>query len=129
MRRRRDHVLLSVTELSTALATFVTHCVEAPMRERFVHEAAKRPDKLAKRICHHTHELFMAKFHNGKVTFDADEPCLALNSTKGFQEMLWKNIEGKIGSYSGLLISSLQSPQFYAGTEAPPAAVIWGGYS
>lgn len=128
MRRRRDHVLLSVTEISTALATFVTHCVQAPMRERFVHEAAKRPDKLDKRICHHAHELFLAKVHNGKVTFVADEPCLVLNSTKGFQEMLWRDIEGKTGSYGGPLAISLKLQKFYAETEAPPAVVIWGGY-
>ncbi len=128
MRRRRDHVRLSVTELSTPLATFVTHCVKAPRRERFLHEAAKRPDKLNKRICHHPHELFLVKFYNGKVTFDPDEPCLVLKSTKGFQEMLWGDIEGKTGSYGGLLVISLQSPKFYAETEAPPAVVIWGGY-
>ncbi len=112
MRRRRDHVLLSVTKLSTALATFVTHCVKAPKRERFLHEAAKRPDKLNKRICHPPHELFLVKFYNGKVTFNADEPGLALESTKGFQEMLWREIEGKTGSYGGLLVISLQSPKF-----------------
>lgn len=71
----------------------------------------------------------MPTFRDGQVTFTVDEPCLVHHPTKGFQEMLWRDIEGKIGLYGGLLVISLQARKFYAEAEANLTIVVWaGGY-
>lgn len=98
------------------------------MRDRFMHEAVKRPEKLLERIGHHAPDLFLEAFRGGQVTFAADEPCLVLDSAKGFQEMAWQDIEAKSGLYGGLLIIALRSPKFYAETEASPKIEIWAGF-
>lgn len=113
--------------INPALSLFIAKCVQERMRDRFVHEAVKRPAKLHERVCHHAPDLFLENFRGGQVTFAADEPCLVLYSAKGFQEMPWQAIEAKTGLYGGLLVISLQAPKFYAEPEASPKIEIWAG--
>lgn len=112
---------------SAALSLFIAKCVKEPLRDRFMHEAVKRPEKLHERICHHAQDLFLEKFRGGQVAFAADEPCLVLDPAKGFQEMAWQMIEAKTELYGGLLVIALLAPKFYVETEASPKIDIWAG--
>ena len=40
------------------LVTFAVRHVQSGIRERFLHEALKKPGKLQSRICHTIHDIF-----------------------------------------------------------------------
>jgi len=44
--------------LGKTLETFAENFVVSSFRERFVHEAIRKPGKLQGRICHAIHEVF-----------------------------------------------------------------------
>jgi hypothetical protein len=113
--------------MQLALATFANACVVSSLRERFLHEAVKRPDKLHERVCHHTAKLLEPRFAGGKVTFKIEDPCLMIQDSKGFKEVSWAEAERLMDGYGGLLVISLAGGRFYCESEASPTRQVWAG--
>jgi hypothetical protein len=113
--------------MNPVVAAFAESCVLAEVRERFGHELNKRPARAYERICHNTAETLQPKFLLGSVSFAPEERCLVLDTSKGFREATWAEIEKKTGLYGGLLVLSIQAPKFYAESEGSPRVQVWAG--
>ena len=87
---------LGLRNMQFALAKFADACVVSSIRERFIHEALKRPSKLHERICHHTAELLEPRFCGGSTTFNPEEQCLILRDATGFKEIAWREIQRSV---------------------------------
>jgi hypothetical protein len=114
--------------MQAVVSFFAEHCIAPECRDRFIHEAAKRPDRLHGRICHHAAETFQPRFLSGSVAFAHDERCLFLESAKGFHESSWSEINRKTGLHGGLLVLSLEESKFYAESEGSPKVQVWAGW-
>ena len=113
--------------MQLALAKFADACVVSSIRERFIHEALKRPSKLHERICHHTAELLEPRFCGGSTTFNPEEQCLILRDVTGFKEIAWKEIERSVEGFGGILVISLSRSRFYCESESSPRRQVWAG--
>ncbi len=103
---------------NSALEAFAQRYVVASFRERFLHEAAKRPEKLHSRICHNIGEVLPAAFAAGHAPFSTDDPCFVLEDSRGFRETTWGALQRNIGLGEGFLVVGKDGSQFYAETEA-----------
>ncbi|WP_140637502.1 hypothetical protein [Methylibium rhizosphaerae] len=108
------------------LQLFAAAFVSKPFRERFVHEALKKPGKLHERVCHRIEEIFAPQYKNGTVQFNPEEPCLLLGVRQSPQETTWNQVQGQVGLGAGLLVIALSATKFYAETEGP-GAEVWAG--
>ena len=109
---------------------FASAFVRPEFCDRFVHEAAKKPDKLLARVCHSPDDLFEASLANGRCTYEPSEPCLILSSSKGFKSSTWAETQRAMGLGDGLLVIGNGGGKFYAETEASkgaPSVVFAGG--
>ena len=102
----------------SALEAFAKRYVVAGFRERFLHEATKRPEKLHSRICHSIEEVLPADFAAGRAPFTAKELCFVLDDSRGFRASMWGALQRSIGLGEGLLVIGKDGSQFYAETEA-----------
>jgi hypothetical protein len=112
----------------SALEAFAQRYVVAGFRERFLHEATKRPDKLYSRICHNIEEVLPATFSAGRAPFAAEDPCFVLEDSRGFRATTWGALQRSIGLGEGLLVVGKDGSQFYAETEAVKGgpSVVYG---
>lgn len=98
--------------------TFAQNFVRPEFRDRFVHEALKKPGKLHSRICHSIGDLFDAKFAHGTCSFGDAENCVMISGSKGFKTATWSDARNLIGFDIGLLVIGADGRKFYAETEA-----------
>lgn len=109
---------------------FASTFIKPEYRDRFVHEAANKPDKLLARVCHNPDDLFEASLANGRCSYDPSESCLVLNSARGFRATTWAEASRAMGIGDGLLVIGTGGGKFYAETEASkgvPSVVFAGG--
>ena len=109
---------------------FASAFVVPAFRDRFVHEAARRPDKLLARVCHNPDDLFEASLAKGRCSFELSEACLILSSPKGFRASTWAEAHRAMGLGDGLLVIGAAGGKFYAETEATrgaPSITFAGG--
>lgn len=94
-------------------------------RNRFVHEAIKKPARLHQRICHGIEDVFPIAYKNCSIQFLPDEPCLILWSNLRLEKSTWSQVQ-QVGNGDGILVISLSQLKFYAETEGMPKSEIWG---
>ena len=105
---------------ATQLEEFAGRFVLPPFRERFVHEALKKPRKLHERICHRIEEIFPARYKDGPLPFKNGHlvfPIIGTNrDLEG--ECDWNAVSDREGTGYGFLVASADLLQFYAETES-----------
>ncbi|WP_395668969.1 hypothetical protein [Rhodoferax sp.] len=109
------------------IQAFAAAFVNLEFRERFVHEAMKKPEKLHERVCHRIEELFPQQYKNQSVQFDEMAHCLVLGLRRGLQETTWREAYKQTGLGGGLLIIDMSATKFYAETEGNPRSEVWAG--
>lgn len=108
------------------LEIFAKNFVLPEFRERFVHEALKKPVKLHSRICHRMEEIFPSQYQDQTVPFTPDGPCLYLGWGPELEELTWSEAAKKVG-LGGILIIDISGHKFYAETEGEPRIHTWAG--
>jgi hypothetical protein len=99
------------------LSVFAARFVIGVFRERFVHEAMKKPARLHERICHHIQEVFAEDLKNGRCKYQPEEACWVLNGSKPIRLSTWQTASRLIGLGDGLLVIGSGGNKFYAETE------------
>ena len=106
-------------EARDQLEEFARRFVITPFRDRFVHEALKKPGKLHARICHRIEEVFPAKFRGGALRFTKDDLVFPIVGTDyDCEECKWEDVAGIEGSGYGMLVASADLKTFYSETES-----------
>ena len=115
-------------DIKLALEAFAQRYVVVGFRERFVHEATKRPAKLHARICHNIGDVLPPSLAGGTPAFTRQDRCLALDGPRAFRSTTWGELQRKIGLGEGLLVVGLGGSRFYAETEAVKGgpSVVYG---
>jgi hypothetical protein len=101
------------------LENFAQKHVLPAFRERFVHEALNKPQKLEARICHEIDQVFPGTLRGGKPPFQASHLCIpiaGIDAGLRLKECLWSELAQYVGS-GGWLVSSADGNRFYAETE------------
>lgn len=111
------------------LEAFAANFVIPEMRERFVHEAIKKPKKLHARICHGIEEVFPSKYKENVVPFAPDGPCLFIGWRQALEELTWSDASKEAGLGGGILIIDISGRKFYAESEGAPHVHSWAGVS
>ncbi len=110
--------------LSTFAETFVT----PELRDRFVHEAIKKAEKLHYRICHRMDGLFPEQYRNASVQYEESDHCLLLSSkTAALVETTWGEAAKELGMGGGVLIIDGSGKKFLAEGEGCPKVEFWAG--
>jgi hypothetical protein len=109
------------------LEAFAAAFVRQEFRDRFVHEALKKPTKLHARVCHSIEDLFPVQYKNRSVQFKPEAPCLVLGWNRGLQETTWGEASKQMQVGGGLLVIDLSAAKFYAETEGTPEAEVYAG--
>lgn len=101
------------------LHAFAARHVIRDFRERFLHEAFKKPGKLQTRICHTIGEVFADSYRGGSCPFAPDDICIPITATgiDSFKEYCWDELRNKATPSFGLLVISPDGNRFYAETE------------
>jgi hypothetical protein len=116
--RSRPPQGIPITSPKDFLEQFAKAFVEPDFRERFVHEAIKKPERLATRICHSIEEIFPPSYAGNRSPFNADDLCVPISGTNSdFQQFRWSDLAFYIDRGAGILIASAQADSFYAETE------------
>lgn len=111
------------------ITKFAKDFVKKNFRDRFVHEAMKRPKDLHRRICHDISKVFDDSFKGQSISFRNDEKCLFLGWSNPIVQITWKEAEKNMSSGGGgYLVIKAGGTGFYAETEAYPA-IIYSGSS
>jgi len=114
-------------ELLETLAIFADRFVQKAFRERFVHEAIKKPIDLHRRICHDIEKVFDAKYKGQPASFKENDNCLFLGWFSPVTAMTWKEAkENMSGGGGGYLVVKSDGTAFYAETEAYPSVPYAG---
>lgn len=112
------------------LEAFAAAFVRPAFRDRFIHEAARRPETLLARVCHDPDLLFEASLAKGQCSYELSEACLILSSPKGFRASSWAEAHRAMGLGDGFLVIGNGGGKFYAETEATkgvPSVTFAGG--
>jgi hypothetical protein len=106
---------------------FAKAFVKKRFRDRFVHEAIKKPNDLHRRICHDISKVFDDSFKGQSISFKNDEKCLFLGWSKPVIQTTWKDAKETMSSGGGgYLVIKADGTGFYAETEAYPATIYAG---
>ena len=103
---------------SKPLKTFSEKFILATARERFLHEAKNKPQRLLERICHSADELLDKSLTGNRFKLKEANEYLMLSVKKGFISITGKQVFTLMGSGEGALIISVDGEDFYAETEA-----------
>lgn len=113
--------------LREPLVAFADRFVEPRFRERFVHEALKKPQALHRRVCHDITELFAEQYRGRSAPFADSDTCLFLGWSTPLESMDWhtakKNMSAGGGGY---LVIKSDGSAFYAETEGYPPVCYAG---
>lgn len=113
---------------SEALARFARRFVRPEFRERFLHEARKKPQELHRRICHDIESVIDASFKGQAASIQPQDPCLFLAWFAPVTRMSWHEARTRMASGGGgYLVIKADGSAFYAETEGYPAQVYAGG--
>ena len=83
LRRRLPWALAAMTT-SESLKAFTERFILATARERFLHEAKKKPQRLLERICHNAQELFDTSLTGNRFKPIETNEYLIPSGKKGF---------------------------------------------
>jgi hypothetical protein len=114
-------------DYALVLNEFSMRFVRKALRERFVHEALKKPRKLQARVCHEISEIFDDKYKGSTPRIGDDEQCLFLGWSGQVVELTWREACEKMADGGGgYLVINSTGTAFYAETEGYPAFVYAG---
>jgi hypothetical protein len=114
------------------LREFAAHFVVPSYRERFVHEAMKKPQRLATRICHSIGEVLSQSYLSDSISFDPQDESVPISGTDmDLQECSWVDLSPYVRRGAGVLIASKACDRFYAETESEYGSpfVVYSGRS
>ena len=113
------HVTLAGQMQSGFLERFAAKHVVPAFRERFLHEALKKQNKLQSRICHTIRDVFSDNYRGGACPFAPDDICIPITGTgiDSFREYRWFEVAQLATPGFGLLVASPDGSKFYAETE------------
>jgi hypothetical protein len=114
------------------LAEFAARFVDPAFRERFVHEAMKKPERLATRICHSIQDVLSDTYLSGVTPFEAQDRCVPISGTDlDLRECSWADLSPYVNRGTGVLIASKAGDRFYAETESEHGApyLVYSGRS
>ncbi len=107
------------------LTVFANRFVVADFRDRFLHEAMKKPRKLNSRICHAIWEVIPQQYKNTMPKFAPNTECLFLDNV-GFVVMTWAEAMALAKTGGGNLIVDHTGLGFFANTEGQPPPEFYG---
>ena len=99
-------------------SVFAAQFIRPEFRERFIHEATKKPEKLLQRVCHNIEELFLPSFAKSDSPVVKTGTCYLLHGPRGFRETSWESASKIIGIGDGCLVIDASGNMFYAESEA-----------
>jgi hypothetical protein len=101
--------------------------VETTFRDRFVHEASKKPSKLRARVCHEINRVFQARYKAGLVRGLAGESWYLLDNNTAFRQCSWGEVSSLMRLGIGILAISENGDKFYAESEDSSGMEVWAG--
>jgi hypothetical protein len=114
--------------METALLIASRNFVVPERRDRFIHEARKKPAKLMVRVCHEIETLFENRFRNGKCTFKESNECLLFTLTGQITTTTWLEAMKTVGQGGGgILIIDETGERFFAQSEGYPPPIQFSG--
>jgi hypothetical protein len=109
------------------LSIFASNFVRKAFRERFIHEAIKKPKDLHRRICHEISKVFDEEYKGQPIPLKGSDDCLFLGWFSPIAPMSWEEAKKRMASGGGgYLVIKSDGTAFYAETEAYPATVYAG---
>ena len=117
--------MLTSEALRICAAKFVKH----QFRDRFVHEAIKKPERLMARVCTRISDVFEDRFRNGPCTLRPEDPCFLFGLTGRYQQINWSGALQHINNYGGggYLVIDATGHRFYAQSEGFPPPETYAG--
>lgn len=116
-------------QMEKALKLFAQKFVRKSFRERFVHEALKKPERLMYRVCHAISDVFEHRFKNGRCEFNGKAECFFYVLTGDLQHTTWAQALERINRLGGggYLIIDASGDKFYAQSEGTPPPDTYSG--
>jgi len=112
---------------SQIVETFAKQFVKKTFRDRFMHEAIKKPGALHRRICHEISKVFDETYKGENASLENEDICLFLGWFSPIIHISWKEAKEKMsGGGGGYLVIKADGSRFYAETEAYPAVIYSG---
>ena len=107
--------------IDETLAEFARHFVQSHYRERFLHDARRRPEKLDSKVSHASADIFEPRTLGGSVQYDDADPCLFFFRS-GFINMPWGEAMRRIEAHGGggYLVIDATGRKFFAQSEGFP---------
>jgi hypothetical protein len=114
--------------IDEVLRIFCTNFVQPDFRERFLHEAVKKPTRLRSRICHEISDVFLPQYRGGRIQFSPDAACITFVGTR-LQPSTWAEEMQKVATIGGggRLIIDASGRGFYADSEGFPPPDVYAG--
>jgi hypothetical protein len=114
-------------EKSEAFAIFASRFVRREFRERFQHEALKRPRDLHRRICHEIEKVIDSSYKDKAPSFQAQDQCFFLGWSPVITAIAWAEAKARIDrNGGGYLVIKSDGSAFYAETEGYPPQTYAG---
>jgi len=113
---------------NNALATFASNFVQQHYRDRFLHEAVKKPMRLSARICHELSGILLPQYRCGRVQFSPADKCFSFTKLR-FEATTWGEAMRRVDAGGGgHLIIDGTGRKFFADSEGfPPPETYAGG--
>lgn len=113
---------------ASCLAAFAERFVASDYRERFVHEATKKPHTLHRRVCHEIDRLFAGKYKGAATSIRDGELVFFLTWSSGMIETTWGEAKTTIArGGGGHLVVRANATAFFAEAEGYPALTYGDG--
>lgn len=112
----------------SAIEAAAQRFVLAPFRDRFVHEALRKPARLMTRIAHQIDAVFERRFRGGSTACPAKAPCLFFELTGRRQSTTWglaMDLVRRGGG--GVLLIDASGRSFFAQAEGEPPPTWYAG--
>lgn len=108
-------------EVEAALLVASENFVLLERRDRFVHEARKKPEKLMARVCHEIEMLFESRFLGGSCSFPEGDGCILYTLTGRVSKSTWGEAMKAVAlGGGGFLIIDESGKRFFAQSEGFP---------
>ena len=115
------------TDLRATLTAFAGHFVVVAFRERFVHEALKKPRRLHARVCHELPAWLAPPCGAGDAGFQAAQACWSLVRPGVWVAISWADARERLSAGGGgHLVIAAGGERFHAESEGFPPRVFAG---
>lgn len=95
--------------------------VQPTYRERFIHEASKKPGKLMARVCHDIESVFDSRFDGEQFKYVESDACLLFTMTGRQSKTTWGEAMQLVQrGGGGILVIDGSGRKFFAQSEGFP---------